>query len=198
MLKVRPRLAVRTCALTFWRYTWNRKKKKLILVTWTSHHCSSIAVLSKLYLCRLLFLEFFFFFFFFFLGGDRLWEGDLAGEQTNMNSGEHHAFCRLPLFIYLGKHDKRCPSRHLAAEPSHIGNWPFPFPLPFGLSLLLLPFGPRGELLIRGGAASRQSRGDASVFFPPMGYEMWNLSWKNSAFWIQDRYFKIEFAQFES
>lgn len=94
--------------------------------------------------------------------------GRRPGRRTNKYE-LWWARCVLPStsrFIYLGKHDKRYPSRHLAAEPSHIVNWPFPFPLPFGLSLLLLPFGPRGELLIRGGAANRQEqRGQLSVLF---------------------------------
>lgn len=99
-----------------------------------------------------------------------------AGEQINMK----HSPAQL---IYFRKHDKRCPT-HLT-EPSHSGDWPFPFPLPFGLSLLLFTLGPRGELLIKGGAASRdRAEGTlTSVFIQVMRYETWNLSCKDSARW---------------
>lgn len=139
---------------------------------------ANIVIVSKNYLCRLLFLEFFFFFFFFFLSGDRLWEGDLA-EQINMNSSEYYAFSCLPLniFIYFRKHDKKCPTIHLTAEPPHFGNWPFPFPLPFRLSLLFLPFAPRGEFLIKGGAASR----DRAEGTPLCSFRWWDMKCEISA-----------------
>lgn len=69
---------------------------------------------------------------------------------------------------------------HLTA--SHFGNWPFPFPLAFGLSLPLLPLGPRGELLVEGGAAGRrQSTRDTSMLIQVMGHQMWKPSCKTSA-----------------
>lgn len=176
-----------------------------------SCHSAKIVVVSKNYLCRLLFLELFFFFFFFFLSGDRLWEGDLAGEQINMNSSEDHLFSCLPLSLFISGNMTKGVQQYISLQ-SHLilGTDLFLFLFRSDFLFFFFPLG-RGETSSskEGLQAETEQRGHRSVHSID---GMWNvksqleeLSWvKNqfwggldTAFWIPVLYFWIQFAQSE-